>query len=168
VKRTAGLVAAIGYILTIVGANWAIHRYGVVSVGFGYMAPAAVYFVALALVLRDYVQWASGKLVMLGALAVGVAVSYFVADAQVAAASALAFAFSELLDFALFTWIAPRWASAVLVGGLAGAVVDSVIFLQVAFGSLAFLPGQMLGKSYGIAAASLIIGARRARLVVTA
>lgn len=160
-RNRTGLIAAVLYVGTIVGANWAIKHYGVAPVGFGYVAPAGVYFVAAALILRDYVQWATGKLPMLGALAVGIVVSYFVADHQVAAASALAFAFSELVDFALFTWIAPRWSRAVLIGGLAGAVVDSVIFLQVAFGSLAFLPGQILGKSYGIVAAALVIGARR-------
>ena len=164
VRNRSGLVAAVLYVLTIVGANWAIKHYGIVPVGFGYVAPAAVYFVAAALILRDYIQWASGKVVMLAALAVGVAVSYFVSDPHVAEASALAFAFSELLDFALFTWIAPRWARAVLVGGIAGAVLDSLIFLSVAFGSLAFLPGQVIGKAYGIVLASVVIGARR-RLV---
>lgn len=149
------------YVLTVVAANWAITTYGIIPVGFGLSAPAGVYFVALALVLRDYVQWSLGRPVMLAALAVGAALSYVVADPHVATASALAFGFSELVDFALFTWIAPRWAWAVLAGGLAGAVVDSAIFLQVAFGSLAFMPGQVLGKSYGIAAAALLIAWRR-------
>lgn len=160
-RKQFGVLALIGYVLTVVGANWAINRYGLVPVGFGYVAPAAVYFVTAALVARDYVQWALGKAVMLTGLAGGVALSYLVSDPHVATASALAFAFSELVDFALFTWIAPRWSRAVAAGGLAGAVIDSVIFLHVAFGSLTLLPGQVLGKSYGIAVAALVIAARR-------
>ena len=100
---------------------------------------------------------------MLAAIGTAAGLSYLVADAQVATASAAAFAVSELVDFALFTWVAPRWARAVFVGGIAGAVVDSLIFLSIAFGSLAFLDGQVLGKAYGIAAATVVIAARRRR-----
>jgi uncharacterized PurR-regulated membrane protein YhhQ (DUF165 family) len=163
--RLLPLLATAGYVGTVVAANWAVHRFGVVPVGFGYSAPAGVYFVALALVLRDYVQWSLGKLVMLAALAAGIVVSYWVADPRLAAASAVAFAFSELVDFGLFTWVAPRWARAVLLGGLVGAFVDSVLFLSIAFGSLEFLPGQMIGKTYGVVAATILIAARRRVLV---
>jgi queuosine precursor transporter len=163
-KLRFALPVAGAYIATIFAANWAVQRYGLVPVGFGYSAPAGVYFVSAALVLRDYLQWLAGKAVMLAALTVGVACSYLVASPHIATASATAFAFSELLDFALFTWIAPRWARAVLAGGLAGAVADSAIFLAIAFGSLAFLPGQVLGKAYGVTLAAVVIAARRRRV----
>jgi hypothetical protein len=39
-----------------------------------------------------------------------------------------------------------------------------VVFLLVAFGSLAFVEGQIVGKLYGVAAAAIIIGARRSRM----
>lgn len=175
-KLRIALPAAVAYLLTIVAANWAIHHYGIVPVGFGYVAPAGVYFVAAALVLRDLLQWSLGRTagqaprpwqtgVMLAVIAAGAGLSFLVADPLVAAASAAAFAVSELIDFGLFTCIAPRWARAVLVGGLVGAVVDSVIFLQIAFGSLEFLPGQVLGKAYGITLAAVLIAARRRRPV---
>jgi queuosine precursor transporter len=160
-SRWLAALATAAYVATVAAANWAVHRYGLVPVGLGLAAPAGVYFVALALVLRDLVQWALGKAVMLAALAAGVGLSYRLADPRIALASAVAFAFSELADFALFTWVAPRWARAVLAGGLAGAVVDSALFLSVAFGSLAFLPGQVLGKAYGVALAALLVGLRR-------
>ena len=160
---TKGLAIAACYLATIVGANWAVHRFGVVPVGLGLLAPAGVYFVSAALVLRDAVQYVAGKPVALGAMAIGVALSAVVAGPRLALASGAAFAVSELLDFALFTWIAPRWARAVFAGGMAGAVADSLVFLSVAFGSLAFLPGQILGKSYGVAAATVVIAWRRRR-----
>lgn len=158
-----GWVAAVGYVGTVVAANWAIRRFGVVPVGFGLTAPAGVYFVSVALVFRDYVQWALGKAVMLAALITGVAVSYTVAGPGLATASAAAFLLSELVDFALFTWVAPRWASAVLIGGLVGALLDSVVFLHLAYGSFAYLPGQLLGKGYGVVAAALVIAVVRRR-----
>jgi len=159
--RTLGVAAALAYVLTVVAANAAVEHYGIVPVGFGLSAPAGVYLIGLALVLRDYVQWSLGRALMLGALAVGALLSYLVAAPAIATASAAAFAFSELTDFALFSWIAPRWAWAVFVGGIMGALVDSVLFLAIAFGSLEFLPGQLLGKAYGVIAAALLIAARR-------
>ena len=35
---------------------------------------------------------------------------------------------------------------AVLASSLIGLVVDSIVFLWLAFGSLEFLPGQIIGK----------------------
>lgn len=162
------IATSAGYLLTIVGANWAVRRFGAVPVGFGYLAPAGVYFVSAALVLRDAVQYEIGKLGALAVMAAGVGLSVIVAGPQLALASGAAFAISETLDFALFTWIAPRWAWAVLAGGVAGAVADSVVFLSIAFGSLAFLPGQVLGKLYGVVVASAVIAMRRRRRVAPA
>ena len=153
--------AVIAYLACIVGANAAIQHYGIIPVGFGLSAPAGVFFIGPALVFRDLVQWALGKFASLVTLAFGAAMSYAITDPHIATASAVAFAISELADFALFTWIAPRWSRAVLAGGIAGALLDSAVFLQIAFGSLAFMPGQVLGKAYGVALASVLIAARR-------
>ncbi|MGI5220601.1 VUT family protein [Nocardia sp. CA-290969] len=135
------------------------------AVGFGLMAPAGVFVVGPALVLRDGVQYLWGKQVALAALAVGALASYLIASPAVATASAVAFAVSELADFVIFTWLAPRWTRAVLLGGIAGAVLDSMLFLWIAFGSLALLPGQVLGKAYGVVIASVVIGVLRVRRV---
>ena len=42
-----------------------------------------------------------------------------------------------------------RLVLAVLLSGLAGSVVDSALFLWLAFSSLEFLAGQVLGKFRG-------------------
>jgi len=179
-------LAGAAFIATVFGANWAIGHLGTppqfpgaphtIKVGFGWSAPSGVLFVSLALVLRDLFQYALGgdrtklrdnarllgfMLVLIGA---GAALSYGVSAAAVATASALAFGFSELADFIVFTVIAPRWAWAVLAGGIVGAVVDSWIFLAVAFHSLHFMQGQVLGKLYGVAIAAVIIAVRRTYL----
>lgn len=164
----AGAVTAATYLATIVGANWAVKTFGPIPVGFGFAAPAGVYFVAAALVLRDAVQYGLGRVRVLLVMTAGVALSAVVAGPRLAFASGLAFAVSELTDFALFTWIAPRWVRAVLAGGLAGAVADSAVFLSIAFGSLAFLPGQLFGKAYGIVFAAGVIAWRRQRRLAAA
>lgn len=176
-SHATGLAVAVGYVLTIVAANFAIGHWGTpafpggphtIPVWFGYTAPSGVLFVSLALVSRDYVQYALGKLTMLLALAAGIAVSYAVSNPHVAIASAAAFAFSELVDFLLFSVVAPRWGRAVLVGGVAGAFADSLIFLWIAFGSLHFWQGQVIGKAYGVVLAAAVIGTLRARRTAAA
>ena len=39
---------------------------------------------------------------------------------------------------------------AVVASSLAGLVVNSVVFLSLAFGSLEFLPGQVVGKVWAV------------------
>ncbi|MCO1575823.1 VUT family protein [Crossiella sp. SN42] len=163
-RRVVGSTAVVLYLGSIVLANWLIDEFGIVPVGFGLAAPAGVFVVGPALVFRDLVQWSLGKRISLIALAVGTALSFAVAEPAVATASAVAFALSELVDFVLFTWLSPRWTRAVFFGGLAGLVLDSVVFLLIAFGSLEFLPGQILGKLYGVLVATAIIGLRRRRI----
>lgn len=178
-KHRVTLVAVLSaaYITVVVLANWAINRYGVVRVGLGYRAPAGVWFVGAALILRDLVQYLSGlprgskRLagLMLVLITTGALVSWAVTTSsipgvstgRIALASGVAFACSELIDYVLFTVVAPWWGSAVLIGGLAGAILDSIVFLSIAFGSLSLLTGQVLGKSYGIVAAALVIGSYR-------
>lgn len=155
--RTTAAAAIAAYLACIIGANAAIQHYGIVSVGFGQLAPAGVFFIGPALVMRDLVQWSAGKTASLAALAAGALLSYAIADPHIATASAA--------DFALFTWIAPRWSRAVLAGGIAGALLDSAVFLWLAFGSLHLMPGQVLGKAYGVALAATLIAARRRRVV---
>lgn len=136
------------YILTIVGANWAIDAFGVVPVGFGLAAPAAVYFVGLAFTLRDLTQETLGKRWTLGAILVGALLSA-VLSPQLAAASGVAFLVSETLDFAVYTPLRDRrWLSAVTASNLVGLAVDSALFLWLAFGSLEFLWGQIVGKAW--------------------
>jgi uncharacterized PurR-regulated membrane protein YhhQ (DUF165 family) len=139
-----------------------IEQFGSVTVGFGLQAPAGVLLVGPALVLRDAMQWLWGIPTALTVLVIGAVASYTVASPTVATASAVAFTVSELTDFVVYTWLAPRWTRAVLLGGATGALLDSILFLLIAFGSLALLPGQILGKTYGVVAASLVIGTHKA------
>lgn len=141
------LIYPIGYIATIFAANWAIVTFGVVPVGFGLVAPAAVVFAGLALSLRDLVQDTYGRAWVFVAISVGAVFSYLIAPAF-AVASFVAFFVSELIDMTIYTPLRKRnWYGAVLVSNAVGLVLDSVLFLWLAFRSLDFLAGQIVGKT---------------------
>lgn len=116
-------------------------------VGFGLMAPSGVLLVGLALVLRDLVQRRLGKLWALIAILIGALISYWLAPPALVVASTLAFLISEIADFAVYTPLQERrLVLAVLLSSVVGLMIDSVVFLYLAFGSLDFVAGQILGK----------------------
>ncbi len=146
--RGPGGLFLLGYIATIFAANWAIASFGVVPVGFGFVAPAGVYFAGLAFTFRDLVQEYLGRVATAVAIAVGAALSALVSP-QFAVASGIAFLLSELADFAVYTPLRRRnWLGAVAASNVVGFVADSAIFLTLAFGSLDFLTGQLIGKGW--------------------
>jgi uncharacterized PurR-regulated membrane protein YhhQ (DUF165 family) len=103
--------------------------------------------VGASLWLRDVVQDYYGTRWASVAVAAGVFLTAILAPPPLAVASACAFATSELCDFAIYTPLRKKSAwVATIASGLAGSVVDSAIFLHVAFGSLAFIEGQVVGK----------------------
>lgn len=150
--RTSAAVT--GFIATIPAANLLVEHVGMTPVGFGLLAPAGVYMVGLALVLRDLVREWAGLSASLFAVAVGAALSWFLATPLLAVASAAAFLLSELLDAAVYEPLRKRGRTLALAASNAvGLAADSVVFLWLAFGSLAFLPGQLVGKAWMTAAA---------------
>lgn len=162
-----GLVAAAVFIGCIVLANWLVTHYGIVSVGFGLYAPAAVYAAGLAFTARDFTQMLLGKTATIYCIVIGCAVSYYISP-TFAEASAVAFGVSELLDMSVFTAINDRrrrtgewFIGAVVASNVVGVVVDSVIFLWLAFHSLEFLKGQIVGKlTMTLAAVAAMYAAR--------
>ena len=164
--RTIGLVAIVTYMLTVVAANWAIDEFGTVSVGFGLTAPAGVYFAGLAFTLRDVTHDTLGRWYVLGGIAVGSVTSLLQSDnatipggvTSIAVASAAAFLLSETFDFAVYTPLRERhWIGAVVASNVVGLIADSVLFLWLAFGSLEFLWGQIVGKGWMTVAAVIVL-----------
>lgn len=164
-KRTlTTAVLAVAYVGTIVSANWAVAHYGIIAVGFGLMAPAGVLFAGLAFTLRDLLHEAHGWRVVVAAIAAGTAASVVVAGPGLALAAAAAFLLSELADLAVYAPLRRRrWLTAVAASNAVGLVVDSALFLWLAFGSLAFFPGQVVGKAWMTIAALLVLAAVRFR-----
>jgi queuosine precursor transporter len=161
-KKAEALAYFLAFIACIPIANWMIGHVGTVCVpqgpclvpvapwgpdGHALMAPSGVLMIGLALVLRDLVQRRLGRSVAITAIVAGAALSGAVAPPQLIVASATAFLLSELADFAVYTPLQSRGlVLAVLASSVVGLVVDSVLFLWLAFGSLDYLAGQILGK----------------------
>ncbi len=155
----------VAYIATIFAANWALKTFGFVHVGLGLTAPAGVFFAGLAFTFRDLTHEALGRWACIVAIAVGAALSFLIEDGgRIAMASGIAFGCSELLDLAVYEPLhKKRWLTAVLASNVAGFVLDSALFLWLAFGSLAFIEGQLLGKFYMTALAIVVLWIWRRR-----
>ena len=146
------------FALTIPVANWLIGNAGtvcvpqgpcLVPVAPGLMAPSGVMMAGVALVLRDLVQRRLGVAAASLAILVGAALSAWLAPPALVLASAVAFLLSEFADLAVYTPLARRGlVTAVVASGVVGLVVDSIVFLWLAFGSLEFLLGQVVGKAW--------------------
>lgn len=151
------------YVGTIFGANWAIATFGLVPVGFGLLAPAGVYFAGLAFTFRDLTQESLGRRWTFGAILLGAGLSALVSP-QFALASGVAFLLSETADLLVYSPLRERhWLGAVALSNTVGLVVDSALFLLLAFGSLAFLPGQLVGKGLMTVLAVAVLWAWRNR-----
>jgi len=165
--RKEGYSYLIAYFLTIPAANWMIGNFGsvcqpnnpcLIPVGFDIMAPSGVLMIGLALVLRDLVQRRLGKVWVIGAIIVGAVLSAIIAPPALVLASTIAFLVSELADFAVYTPLQrKRLILAVFLSGIVGLIIDSLIFLQLAFGNLDYFSGQIIGKAWMIILALPII-----------
>ena len=172
-RKIEGAVFLALFCLTIPAANWMIGHVGAVClrdgpcllpVAPGLMAPSGVMMVGAALVLRDLVQRRLGPGFGIGAIIVGAAISALLAPAPLVLASASAFLLSELADFAIYTPLARRrLVTAVAASSLAGLIVDSIVFLWLAFGSLDFLAGQVVGKLWMVLIAVPLVAYLRRR-----
>lgn len=155
-NRRIGVAALAAYVATVFAANYFIGHVGsqpfpggphTIPVGFGYRAPSGVLWVGLAFTLRDVVQASLGRLPVAPSLAW---------------ASGCAFLLSESLDFAVYTPLAARhWLAAVAASNIAGLAVDTFLFLWLAFHSITFWQGQVIGKAWMTALAVAVLAPAR-------
>ena len=172
-QNIEGYIFLVLFCLTIPAANWLIGHAGtvcvpngpcLVPVAPGIMAPSGVLMIGLALVLRDLVQRRLGVEFGIGAIIVGAAISVGLAPPSLVVASAAAFLLSEFADFAVYTPLARRrLVVAVIASSVVGLVVDSIVFLWLAFGSLEFLTGQIIGKLWMVLLAIPFVAYMRRR-----
>lgn len=157
-SRMLGAAAVAVFVALVVTANWLTATYGLIPVGLGLMATAGTWCAGLVLVARDLVHDTAGRLAVLGCIVVGAALSAWLTAPQLAVASGVAFAVSELADFAVYQPLRRRgWARAVLASSLVGALVDTVLFLWLAgFPIAEALPGQLFAKTVAIASVVLV------------
>jgi queuosine precursor transporter len=170
------LIAILGlaYVGLVVLANWLASKY-VVSVGFGYLAPAGVFAIGAVLVLRDWIQQLTNLRISLVLVYVAGLLSWVVGNAagwtslqRVAVASVVAFTLSETVEALVFTPLRRRSLTlGVALSATVGNALDSFVFLQIAFRSQEFFVGQFVGKSWMVIAGTVLTLMRR-RLVPAA
>jgi uncharacterized PurR-regulated membrane protein YhhQ (DUF165 family) len=124
----------------------------------------------LAFTLRDVTHRCLGRGAVMLAILLGAAWSYALGVGgtlpggivSLAAASGIAFGLSELADLSVYEPIRARgWLPAVAASNVVGLVLDSALFLWLAFGSDGlhrFFWGQVVGKAWMTAAAIAVLG----------
>lgn len=167
--RSVALAGA--FLACIPAANWLIGNVGttcipngpcLIPVAPGMMAPSGVLMIGAALALRDAVHEALGREMVLALVLAGAALSLWFSPPALAVASAVAFLLSELADFAVYDRLRRRGlALAVAASGVVGAILDSLLFSALAFGTVAWAPGLIIAKLYASAAYALWLGVKR-------
>jgi uncharacterized PurR-regulated membrane protein YhhQ (DUF165 family) len=117
----------LAYVASIVAVNWAFTLLPPLTI-FGAQVPSATILVGVIFILRDFAQRAIGHGVLL-AMGAGSALSYLLAGPEVALASGAAFAASELVDWAVYSFTRRPFGQRILASSLLGTPVDSALFL---------------------------------------
>lgn len=161
------ILLTLAFAATVPAANWLIGNVGtecipngpcLIPVGFGLHAPSGVLMIGAALVLRDMVHEAGGIKAAFLAILIGGLLSWFVAPPALVIASVAAFVLAELADLTVYTPLRKdRLWLAVGASGIVGSIIDSAVFLWLAFGSLDYIAGQVVGKFWMSAAAMLVL-----------
>tara|TARA_R110000868_G_scaffold230249_1_gene483382 strand:- start:103 stop:576 length:474 start_codon:yes stop_codon:yes gene_type:complete len=124
----------------------------------------AFFLIGLDLALRNYLsfkitQWQMALMIVGTGL-----LSYFVnpAAGMIAVASGVAFTIAALADWATFNTVSGKWMKRNLAGNSVGALVDSLVFPTIAFGSLmpAIVLAQFVAKVAGGSAWGYLISRR--------
>ena len=111
----------------------------IVNIGFVYIPPVPLLgemfppmslVVGLIFILRDFAQREIGHKVLI-AMGIGAVLSYFMAAPFVAVASVVAFAISELVDWAVYTFTKRPLKDRILLSSALGTPVDSAVFLLI-------------------------------------
>tara|TARA_R110000787_G_scaffold244990_1_gene350809 strand:- start:653 stop:1114 length:462 start_codon:yes stop_codon:yes gene_type:complete len=119
----------IAYIILIIAVNYGFSVVPLVPI-FGEMFPLMSLVVGLIFVARDFAQREIGHKVII-AMLIAAAISYFMADPFVALASLAAFAFSELADWAVYSYTKKPFKQRVLLSSILATPIDSCIFLAM-------------------------------------
>ncbi|WP_128290848.1 VUT family protein [Afifella aestuarii] len=173
IRKLEGIAYFLCFVGSIPLSNWLIGNVGttcipdgpcLIPVAPGLDAPSGVLTVGLALTLRDLVQRRLGLNWSIVAIVLGALLSASFAPPALVVASTVAFLLSEFADMAVYTPLQRRrFVRAVVASSIVGLVVDSMVFLWLAFGSLEFLAGQVVGKAWMVLAALPILAWLRSR-----
>ena len=177
-RKHEGIVFLLGFIACVPAANYIVQHIGVFCVAEGgpcvipvappsiysIYAPSGVLLIGIAFVLRDLVQRRLGIWWAMLAIVAGALLSIGFAPAGLIIASTTAFFISEFIDLMVYTPLQKRGLIlAAVASSIVGLTVDSLVFLQLAFGDLEFIVGQIIGKTWMILVAIPFLYWLRAR-----
>lgn len=120
----------------------------------GAWTPFAI-ITGLVLVFRDFAQRAVGHRIFI-ALALGAAMSFVMAPAEIALASGLAFLISESTDWAVYTLSQKPLSQRIMLSSCRSAPLDTMVFL---LGANMAVPGLFSRLTAVSAIASKLVGA---------
>lgn len=142
------------YILLIPFINWSFTWAPMWEVLPGWAFNPVTIVTGLVLVVRDFAQREIGHEVLI-AMVIALILTAIFAGGELAIASGLAFAISEIVDWALFTFSKLRLSTRVLLSSALAAPLDTTIFL---YGAEFIRDGQLtlpnvtmsiIGKMFG-------------------
>lgn len=145
------------YIGLIVLVNWLFTVVPLVDLPGGDKWPPVSLVVGFIFVARDFAQREIGHRVIIAMLAAG-ALSYWMADPYVAAASVAAFLLSEFADWAVYSFTGRPFAQRVLLSSVVSTPVDSAVFLAMI--------GQLSAAGVATMTASKMLGALAVWLMI--
>lgn len=168
---TTRLTLLAAFVAAVIAANVALDHLGLLTVWPWpwLQAPAGVLFAGATFGLRDALHERASRWWILAAITLGAGIAYVMTDHvtlpggrwPLAAASAAAFALSELADWSVYSRL-DRWGLAVFWSNTVGAVIDSALFLWLAFGSFDHMAGNVVGKLLMVAPALVLVWRVRA------
>jgi uncharacterized PurR-regulated membrane protein YhhQ (DUF165 family) len=139
-------------------SNWLIANIGttcvpsgpcLIPVWPGVLAPSGVLLAGLSFVLRDFVQEGLGLVWAIAAVLIGGGISGLSASPLLATASVTAFLLAEGTDLLVYTTLRRRGVVvASFASSVIGLLLDSIVFVWIAFGTPEYILGQSIGKSW--------------------
>ncbi|WP_298911804.1 hypothetical protein [uncultured Algimonas sp.] len=153
---TRAVVVTLVYVLLIPFINWSFTWAPMVALpGLGWAFNPVTIVTGLVLVARDFAQREIGHWVLL-AMAVALGLTWATAGGELALASGAAFAVSELVDWAVFTFTRLKLSTRVLLSSALAAPVDTSIFL---LGAEAIRDGQFTLPNIVMSIGGKMVGA---------
>lgn len=141
------------YLACIPFVNWGFDKIQTVPLPTGGDWHPLTVVTGLTLVVRDFAQREVGHYIFLF-LGIGLILSYMTSDPTVAFASTCAFLISELIDWALFTFLKIPLSRRVFISTAISAPIDAAVFLAIASQSI---PGIFNPWSFAAAIASRFV-----------
>jgi queuosine precursor transporter len=156
------MIHTIVYILSIVAVNYGFTIVPLIVLPNGEMWPPMSLIVGFIFVVRDFAQREIGHKILLAMLAGGV-VSWFMASPEIAVASVVAFAVSEFMDWAVYSFTGYRFSQRIILSSMISTPVDSVVFLgMIGLFSISNVIIMTLSKMIGAIIVFLLVRQREA------